>query len=120
MQSNEEALSVQVVRVTMPDTLLLRVQTPVTQGHSSIYVRLFGVECASEAKQAIVDWAEVHPAPTLLVADWLRDCYGRLLGDLVDGNSSLCEYLVAQGCAEEKDDHYGEVVGDLLRAEEPE
>lgn len=120
MQANEEALSVQVVRVTMPDTLLLRVQTPVTQGHSSIYVRLFGVDCGEEARKAIVDWAEVHPTPTLLVADWLRDCYGRLLGDLVDGNSSLCEYLVTQGCAEENSEHYQEVVGDLLKAEEPE
>lgn len=120
MQGNEDALSVQVVRVTMPDTILLRVGSPVTQGTSSIYVRLFGVECEEDAKQAIVDWAEIHPTPVLLVADWLRDCYGRLLGDLVDGKSSLCEYLVSQGFAEEKDDHYKEVVADLLKSGEPE
>lgn len=120
MQVNEEALNVQVIRVTMPDTVLLRVGCPLSQGHSSIYVRLFGVDCEEEAKQAIVDWAEVHPAAVLLVADWLRDCYGRLLGDLVDGKSSLCEYLVDQGFAAEKDDHYKEVVADLLKSGEPE
>lgn len=119
MQANQDSLSAQVIRITMPDTIMLRVGCPATQGTSTIYVRLFGVECEAEAKQAIVDWAEVHPQPTLLVADWLRDCYGRLLGDLVDGQSSLCEYLVQQGYAEEKDDHYREVVADLLKSEEP-
>lgn len=113
-------LECQVIRVTAPDTLMVRVTTPVLMGHTTIYVRLVGVDCQEEAKASIVDWIELYSGNTsLLVVDWLRDCYGRVLGDLSNGEEVVTEYLTRIGAATPRPNHTTEVLADLLNSEEP-
>ena len=76
-----------VVRVTRPDTIMIRSSVPQLQSMITHYLVLEGVNCNDEAKAAIVDWCEVHQEGgrfRLLNADWFRDSFGRLLGDLQD------------------------------------
>jgi len=111
----------QVIRVTAPDTVMVRVTVAPMQGSTTIYVRLLGVNCTDEAMRGIVDWVELHSdSIELYVLDWLRDPYGRVLGDLSNGEQAITEYLRANGYADEKANHYEEVVSQLLKSEEPE
>lgn len=118
-----DALTAQVIRVTRPDTLMIRVQVPQTQSRSTVYVAVAGVTCEEHAKQTIVDWVETHAdfGRLRIVTDWMRDSYGRVLADLTDLQSgeSLATYLVKQGAAQEYQTHYVDVFRDLMEAGEP-
>jgi hypothetical protein len=114
-----------VVRVTRPDTIMIRSAVPQVQSMLTQYMVLEGVWCNDDAKQAIVDWCEVHGDGgrfRLLTADWFRDSYGRLLGDLQDLSSgeTLTGYLMEGGFANERPHHYSELLESLLRSKEPE
>lgn len=114
-----------VVRVTRPDTVMIRSAVPQVQSMLTHYLVLEGVNCTDEAKSAIIDWCEVHQEGgrfRLLTADWFRDPYGRLLGDLQDLSSgeTLTGYLLENGFASERPNHYAELIEHLLRSEEPE
>ncbi|NBT75742.1 MAG: hypothetical protein EBT15_07205 [Betaproteobacteria bacterium] len=114
-----------VVRVTRPDTLMIRSVVPQVQSMLTQYMVLEGVECKPETKQAIVDWCEVHQEGgrfRLLTTDWFRDSYGRLLGDLQDISSgeTLTGYLLENHLADERPYHYADLLEDMLRSVEPE
>ena len=75
--------------------------------------------------QAILDWLEVHAdyeRLTLVTCDWVRDSYGRVLGDVLDVRSkeSLTEYLIQSGAATQRANHLESVLTDMLSAPEPE
>jgi len=113
-----------VVRVTRPDTVMIRSAVPQVQSMITQYMVLEGVYCNDEAKQAIVDWCEVHQEGgrfRLLTSDWFRDPYGRLLGDLQDISSgeTLTGFLLESGFASERPNHYAELLESLLRSVEP-
>jgi len=118
-----ETMTAQVIRVTRPDTLMVRIQVPQTQSQATMYVAIAGVTCDEHAKQTIVDWVETHAdfGRLRVITDWMRDSYGRVLADLSDIQSgeTLATYLVAQGAAKEYDTHYVDVVRDLMEAGEP-
>jgi len=114
-----------VVRVTRPDTIMIRSSVPQLQSMITHYLVLEGVNCNDEAKAAIVDWCEVHQEGgrfRLLNADWFRDSFGRLLGDLQDLSTgeTLTGFLLENGFATERPNHYSELLENLLRSVEPE
>lgn len=114
-----------VIRVTRRDTVLVRCANPQLASMVAIYLRLCGVRCNKSARQHIIDWVEVHADADrlhLVAFDWIRDEYGRLLGDLSDIRSGemLTDYLLEVGAAEEDPYHFADVVESLLRAQEPE
>lgn len=109
-----------IIRVTAPDTVMVRLMVPPLMGHTTLYVRLLGVDCLTDAKTHIKDWVELHQgAIELLVLDWLRDPYGRVLGDLSNGEEGVTQYLTRIGAATLRPDHHTEVMAELLSAEEP-
>lgn len=119
-----DALSCQVIRVTRPDTLLVRVMNPALQSMLSCYLVLHGVRCERHAPREIIDWLEIHGdfhRFTLRVCDWVRDSYGRLLGDVCDRRSGECltEYLLQRGAATVRARHLENVMIDMLNSPEP-
>ena len=111
----------QVIRVTAPDTVMVRINVPPMMGSTTVYVRLYGVDCEEAAKSGIIDWVELHSGTIeLMVLDWLRDQYGRVLGDLSNGQEGVTDYLQRVGMAVPRPDHHKEVVVGLLNSEEPE
>lgn len=118
-----ETMTAQVIRVTRPDTLMIRIHVPQAQSQNTLYVAVAGVTCDEHAKQTIVDWVETHAdfGRLRIVTDWMRDSYGRVLADLTDLQSgeSLATYLVKQGAAKEYQTHYVDVFRDLMEAGEP-
>lgn len=118
-----EAMTAQVIRVTRPDTLMVRINVPQTQAQTTVYMAVVGVTCDEHAKQTIVDWVETHAdfQRLRLITDWMRDSYGRVLADLADIQSgeTLATYLVSQGVAQDYDTHYVDVFRDLMEAGEP-
>ena len=65
-----------VVRVTRPDTVLVRTMVPHVQSMLSVYLVLEGVKCNPEAQQAVADWVEIHADADrlrLVHVDWFRD-----------------------------------------------
>ena len=120
----QEPLTAQVIRVTRPDTVMVRTHVPHLQASATIHLVLAGVRCNESARQAIIDWVEMHAdygRLRLLPLDWVRDSYGRVLADLCDTQSGepLTGYLLQQECAEPWDNHYLDVMRDLMTAEEP-
>lgn len=118
-------LTCQVVRVTRPNTLLIRTMVPPLQSSCSIYMVLQGVKCCPEAAKEIIDWLEIHGdfgRFTLEVYDWVRDSFGRLLGQIADRRTgeTLTEYLLQRGVAEPSPRHLERVMIDLLQSREPE
>lgn len=114
-----------VVRVTRPDTVLLRTMVPHVQSMLSIYMVLEGVKCKPEAKQAIADWVEIHADADrlrLIHVDWFRDSFGRLLGDLGDIQSgeTLTKFLLDHHYAVHRPDHYVNIIESMIRSVEPE
>ena len=120
---DEEALTAQVIRVTRPDTLMVRTHVPQLQSQATVHCVIHGVTTDASAVPHIVDWVESHAdfGRIRLVTDWLRDPYGRVLADLADIQSgeSLSSYLLAQGCADKWDTHYVDTFRELMQAEEP-
>lgn len=118
-----EALNCQVIRVTRPDTLMVRIHVPQTQTQATAYVVLAGVTCDDAARGTIVDWVETHAdfGRLNLVTDWFRDSYGRVLADLSDiqTGETLSSYVVQQGAAKKYDTHYVDVFRELMEAGEP-
>ena len=119
-----EAIAI-VVRVTRPDTVLIRTMVPHVQSMLSVYMVLEGVRCKPEAKQAVADWVEIHADADrlrLVHVDWFRDSFGRLLGDLADIQSgeTLTQYLLDNHFAVPRPDHYINIVESMLRSVEPE
>lgn len=122
---DEQESVAQVIRVTRPDTLLVRTTCPQLQSRVSMYVVLEGVRPRPEARGHIIDWVEIHADADrlrLVSVDWLRDDYGRLLGDLADIQSGelLTDYLLSVGVAEPYEHHVTDVWESLLRSQEPE
>lgn len=113
-----------VIRVTRPDTVLIRVTCPYIQSVVSMYMVLEGIRPKPEARAAIIDWVEVHADAErlrLVSGPWVRDEYGRLLGDLADLQSGelLTSYLLDLGLAEPWEYHAVDVLESLIRGEEP-
>ena len=116
---------VQVVRVTRRDTVMIRVPCMTSANLATIYLVLHGVTCKRGAQSSIVDWVELHADGgrlKLAHAEWFRDSFGRLLGDLVDRNSgeALTQYLIDTGVAVPRSNHYADLIEQILRAQEPE
>jgi len=114
-----------VIRVTRGDTVLVRCATPQLASMVAIYLRLCGVRCKKKAMQDIIDWVELHADADrlhLVAFDWVRDQYGRLLGDLADISTGerLTDYLIEQGVAVEDPYHYSDVIQIMMNAPEPE
>lgn len=110
-----------IIRVTAPDTVMVRLTVPPLMGNTTLYVRLLGIECHDGAREHIKDWVELHHGSIeLLVLDWLRDPYGRVLGDLSNGEEGVTQYLTRIGAADPYPDHHTEVMAALLASEEPE
>lgn len=114
-----------VIRVTMPDTIVVRTPVKELQSYATIHVVLFGVVCSEEAKQEIVDWVELHADAgrlSLAPVEWLRDPYGRLVADLLDMQTgeSLCDWLVERGVATRNPNHFAEILGAGIESAEPE
>lgn len=111
--------------MTRPNTLLIRTLAEVSQSYTSTYLVLAGVSCAPAAVADVIDWLELHDdfgRYDLIVFDWIRDSFGRLLGNLSDKRTgeTLTAYLLQRGTAREKKNHLDDVMRDLLSAEEPE
>jgi hypothetical protein len=84
-----------------------------------------GVWCDEHADSAIVDWVEIHADHgrlQLVTFGWVRDEYGRLLGDLCDLQTGEClsDYLVEQKVATPRPHHYMETMMNLMQGKEPE
>lgn len=114
-----------VIRVTLPDTLVVRTPVKELQSYATVHLALFGVECAAEAKGKIVDWVELHSDTGrlfMLTVEWLRDGYGRLVGDLADMQTgeTLTGWLIAQGVAKPRPSHFAEILDAGIESEEPE
>jgi hypothetical protein len=90
----------------------------------SVYLVLHGVRCQPEAVSEVIDWLEIHAdcqRYNLMVCDWVRDSFGRLLGDIVDKRSGECltDYLIQRGVATVRRRHLDSVMIDLLNSQEP-
>lgn len=115
-----------VVRVTRPDTLLIRMLVPQIQTMVATHLVLEGVDCQPEARGAINDWLQVHAdgerCKLIAGGRFFRDNYGRLLGDLADMRSGevLTDYLIDVGVAEARPNHYLDLVREMLTTEGPE
>lgn len=114
-----------VLQVTRPDTLKIRVPNIQLGCMTTIYLVLEGVKCGEHADSAIVDWCEMHASfgrLRLHTGTWLRDLYGRVLGDLADPDTGelLTDYLVEAGVAEDYPAHYMDTLNAVIHAKEPE
>lgn len=121
----EDSSSVRVIRVTRPDTILIRATSALLQSMVSTYMVIEGVTCSPEAVDSIIDWVEIHADADrlhLVAFDWVRDEYGRLLGDLADiqTGETLSAYLIEQGVATANPNHYMDVIYTLFSGKEPE
>lgn len=119
-------MTCRVIRVTRPNTLLIRAMIPALQSECSLYMVLAGILAKRLAARDIVDWLELHENQRfrLVIYDWWRDSFGRLLGDLADirTGETLTSFLVQRGVAKERPDHLNDVLIDLingLEADEP-
>jgi hypothetical protein len=113
----------EVIRVIRYDTLQLRTLLPQVQSKLTVYMTPCGVWCDEPAKTAACDWCELHADAgrlKLLTFDWMRDDYGRLLGDLADiqTGETLTDYLVEVGAAKPRPHHYMDVLYALLGSAE--
>lgn len=121
----DDSSTVKVIRVTRPDTILIRGTSALLQAMASTYLLIEGVTCGDKCVDAIIDWVEIHADAErlkLVAYDWVRDEYGRLLGDLADiqTGETLSGYLIEQGLATPNPLHYMDVVYNLLNGKEPE
>lgn len=120
----KEAMTCQVIRVTRPDTVLVRAYCPQLQGNTHIHLVLEGVKCGRRCTAEIIDWVEIHADAgrlKLITWEWFRDEYGRVLGDLVDLQTGepLTQWLIDRKVAKPRPDHYLEVLRNMVNCEEP-
>ena len=104
-----------LVRVTRRDTVLVRTYCPMVQSMLNVYIVLEGVKCRKDAAEQIEKWCEFHAENDqlkLVVWQWFRDSYGRILGDLADISSGECltDYLIDCGAAIHRPDHYIDIL----------
>jgi len=121
---DQEPLTASVIRVTRKDTALIRVLSPLLQSMVSTYLTVEGVWCDDGADDAIIDWVELHSdygRLGLRTFGWVRDEWGRLLGDLADLQTGelLSDYLIEQKVASARPHHYMETMLNLAHAKEP-
>jgi endonuclease YncB( thermonuclease family) len=119
-----EAMTCQVIRVTRPDTILIRTYSAPVQANVHVHLVLEGVRCKRAARQEILDWVEVHADAerlSLVTWEWFRDSYGRVLGDLADRQTgeTLTQWLIDRGVAKSRPDHYLEILRSMVASEEP-
>lgn len=110
-----------VMRITRDDTVQVREYCPLCGNTDSLYIVLAEVFCDG-TKEHIRDWVELHEHSIVLrVYDYLRDEYGRVLGDLFDRDTgeSLTQYLIGVGVAKQRPHHVTEVFENVLRHMEP-
>lgn len=120
----KEAMTCQVIRVTRPDTVLVRAYCPQLQGNTHVHLVLEGVKCGRRCTAEIIDWVEIHADAgrlKLITWEWFRDEYGRVLGDLVDLQTGepLTQWLIDRKVAKPRPDHYLEVLRNMVNCEEP-
>lgn len=120
----KEAMTCQVIRVTRPDTVLVRAYCPQLQGNTHVHLVLEGVKCFRKATPEIIDWVDIHADAgrlKLITWEWFRDEYGRVLGDLVDLQTGepLTQWLIERKVAKPRPDHYLEVLRNMVNCEEP-
>ncbi len=121
----QEATLATVIRVTRPDTVIVRTPLPQMQTHATVHLALFGVDCKPESQQEIVDWVEIHADAgrlSMITVEWLRDSYGRVVGDLADPQSgeTLTSWLLGRRAATHRPGHFEEIISDGCGAPEPE
>lgn len=114
-----------VLRVTRPDTIQVRSPDCRLGCMATLYLRLEGVECKPHAEDSIIDWVECHAdygRLRLHTGRWLRDVYGRVLGDLADVSTgeTLTDYLVSVGAADAYPQHYYDTMTQIMHSKEPE
>ena len=114
-----EPMTCTVIRVTRPDTVLVRTFAPQVQAAVSIHLLLEGVKCTPQCKQEVVDWCEMHQdydRLKLITFDWARDQYGRVLGNLADLQSGeiLTDYLLERRVADPYPNHYMDMLATLI------
>ena len=120
-----KALECEVIRVTRPDTLLVRTFVPsVTQKLCVYATPMATANHKKECQQAILDWVELHADNGVLLLDshvWWRDSYGRLLADFLDVQSkeSMCDYLIEHEYCEVNPNHVHDCLSVLLNSQEP-
>ena len=120
----QEPLTCQVIRVCRPDTLMVRTHVPQLASSATIHLVLEGVKCRKTTAPAVVDWVEIHQdwgRLALITFDWIRDSYGRVLGDLADRQSgeTLTAFLLQNTSATPWPDHHLEVIRQMMHATEP-
>lgn len=113
-----------VLRVTRPDTIQVRSPDCRLGCMATLYLRLEGVECRDNAQETIIDWVELHAdygRLRLHTGRWLRDVYGRVLGDLADLSTGelLTDHLVSLGVATQYPNHYMDTLTELMHCREP-
>ena len=114
---------VSVTRLLRHDTYEIRLYCPALRTRASVYMTPMGVWCEEECKDHALDWIELHSENDrlrLITADWLRDEYGRLLGDLQDMRSgeTLTGYLVSVNAAKKRPHHVMDTMYSLAEAAE--
>jgi hypothetical protein len=119
----EQSPIAEVIRVLRYDTIQIRVWLPLAQMRAVCYITPAGVWCDCPAKEAIVDWCELHANHDrlfLVTYDNMRDEYGRLIADLADTQSGdrLSSYLVQVGAAKPRPHHLLDAFGTMLQAGE--
>ena len=113
-----EPMTCTLVRVSRPDTAIVRTYCPHIQSMVNVYLVLEGIECRPEAQEEIERWCDIHAESDrlkLVTWQWFRDQYGRVLGDIADISSgeSLTDYLQEAGLATYRPDHYLEVIREM-------
>lgn len=113
------------VRVSRPDTLMIRLMVPQIQSLVTTRLLLEGVECYPEAVDEIDTWCDLHGSGDqfrLVTPDFFRDSYGRMLGDLqdMDTGEMLTDHLMDTGVAIAKPNHYLDLLRDMLASGGPE
>lgn len=109
-----------VIRVTRPDTLLIRMMVPQVQSMIATHLLLEGVDVCPEAQGAIKDWLKTHTdgerCRLVCGGRFFRDNFGRLLGDLADIRTGevLTDYLIDTGVAEARPNHFMDLVAEML------
>ena len=111
----QEAITCIVVRVSRPDTVIVRTYCPQVQSMLNIHLVLEGIRPLPHATRMIEEWCDIHGENErlkLLTWQWVRDQYGRVLGDLGDISSgeTLTDYLIEAGAAMSWTDHYIDIV----------
>lgn len=113
------------VRVSRPDTLMIRLMVPQIQSMVTTRLLLEGVECMPEAVDEIDTWCDLHGNGEqfrLVTPDYFRDSYGRMLGDLqdLDTGEMLTDHLLDAGVATARPNHYLDLLREMLASGGPE